>query len=531
MNRQFACALFALLALTGCGKGSAPSAAPGREGTLIWARGADSSGLDPAGETDGESLNVAANIFDGLVRFKAGTTEIEPALAKSWEISPDGLTYTFKLREGVKFHDGTPVDAAAVLFSLNRQHDPAHPAHKLSDQFGYWGSMDMSNIIATVEQGGDPLTVVIRLKHAEAPLLADLAMQFAAIVSPTAVMKHGAEFKRHPVGSGPWKFAEWQPGQRIVLEANSDYWDGAPKLKRVMWMVIKEPSARTQAYLAGNIDGFEGINPHEAELLRKSPDTQILTQAGMNVCYLAFNMDRKPFDNLKVRQALVHAVNRERIVKNYYQGMADVAATMLPPSLWGHAADVKPYAYDPALSKKLLAEAGFPNGFETEFWYMTAARPYVFEPEKVAAAVREDFEAVGVKAKMVTFDWTTYLSKVQKGEHTAMLIGWSGDNGDPDNFLNTLLSTASANSTPAQNYSFFRDPELDGYLQKAKTTPDHAARVALYQNAQRRIDAMAPVLPIAHSQQVVVVRGNVKNFILSPDTRKHWELLEIAPAK
>ncbi len=524
------CAL-ALVTLAGCGGGKAGSgsSASGRTDTLIWARGADSSGLDPAAETDGESLNVAANIFDGLVRFKAGTTEIEPALAKSWEISPDGRTYTFHLREGVKFHDGAPVDAAAVVFSLERQRDENHPAHKLSDQFGYWGAMGMGEIVSTIE-ATDSMTVRITLKRPEVPLLADLAMQFAEIVSPTAVMKYGKEFKRHPVGSGPWIFVEWKPDQRIVLDANPEYWDGAPKIKRVIWTVIKEPSARTQAYLAGNIDGFEGINPHEAELLRKSPNTRIISQAGMNVCYLAFNMDRKPFDDLKVRQALVHAVNRDRIIKGYYQGMAEVSATILPSSLWGHADDVKPYSYDPALSKKLLAEAGFSNGFETELWYMTGSRPYVFEPEKVAAAMREDFEAVGIRAKMVTYDWTTYLSKIQKGDHTMNLIGWSGDNGDPDNFLYTLFSIASANSIPAQNYSFLRDKELDGYLTKAKITPDQAARSELYKQAQRRMDSLTPALPIAQSQQIVVVRGNAKNLILSPDTRKRWELMEIGPA-
>ena len=533
--RKLSLAGRALLALglplffaAGCnGKSGSGAAVKGSTGPIVWARGADSSGLDPAAETDGESLNVAANIFDGLVRFKVGTTEVEPALAKSWEISADGKTYTFHLRDGVKFHDGTPVNADAVVFSLERQRDVNHPAHALATQYGYWGSMDMNNIVAKVDKTDDA-TVVIHLQHAEAPLLADLAMQFAEIVSPTAVMKWGREFGRHPVGSGPYKFAEWQPGQRIVLQANEEYWDGAPKLKTVIWTVIKEASQRTQSFLAGQIDGFEGINAVEVEQLKAAPGATVLTQPGMNVCYLAINMDKKPFDNLKVRQAIAYAIDRDKIVANFYQGMGQSAASMIPPSMWGFNEALKPYPHDPAKAKALLAEAGFPNGFDTEFWYMTAPRPYIFAPSEVAAQIRQDFEAVGIRAKMVTFDWTTYLQKTQKGEHTMNLIGWSGDNGDPDNFLNTLLSTAAADSKPAQNYSFFRDPETDGYLAAAKTNPDLAARTALYKKAQQRIYDMVPTVPLAHSLQVVVVNSRLAQLKLSPDTRKRWELMPAA---
>ncbi len=351
---------------------------PGRDETLIWARGADASGLDPASETDGESLNVAVNIFDGLVRFKTGTTEIEPSLATSWEISPDGLTYTFHLRPHVKFTDGRPVNADAVVFSLERQRDENHPAHKLASQFVYWGSMDMNNILESVRKTDDA-TVVMKLKHPEAPFLADLAMQFAMIVSPDAVMKQGKNFSRHPVGSGAYTLVEWQAGQKLVLQANPDWWGGKPKVKRVIWTVIKDNSSRTQAYLAGNVDGFEGVNPFELEKIKAAPKTQILTQAGMNVFYLAMNMDKKPFDNLKVRQAFAYAINRERIVKNFYGGMATPAATMLPPSLWGHDSSLQPYPYDPEKAKALLKEAGIATPLDVT---LTLPPPHASRPDR-----------------------------------------------------------------------------------------------------------------------------------------------------
>jgi peptide/nickel transport system substrate-binding protein len=525
-----AAAFFALL-LSGCKGGSAPRSAgagtSGRDEVLVWAHGADASGLDPAQETDGESLNIAANIFDGLVRFKTGGTEIEPSLAEKWDISPDGKTYTFHLRAGVKFTDGTPVNADAVVFSLERQRDENHPAHKLASQFVYWGSMDMNTILESVEKKDDA-TVVMKLKHPEAPFLADLAMQFAMIVSPDAVLKAGRDFSHHPVGSGAYKLVEWQAGQKLVLEANNDWWGGKPKVKRVIWTVIKDNSSRTQAYLAGNIDGFEGINPFELQKIKDAPHTQVLTQAGMNVFYLAMNMDKKPFDSLKVRQAFAFAINKERIVKNFYGGTATVAATMLPPSLWGHDDSLQPYAFDPDKAKALLKEAGFPGGFEAEFWYFNAPRPYCPAPEKVAAQIQQDLAQVGIKAKLVTFDWTTYLEKTQKGEHAAMLIGWSGDNGDPDNFLYTLLSTASA-KLPAQNYAFFRDPEVDGLLNKAKFESDLAKRTQYYIQAQKLIYERAPVVPLAHNLQIAVASDRIQGLRLSPDTRKRWEEVTLLP--
>lgn len=520
------------LAAAGCGGTQQPPpsgspaeptapALPPANGTFVFARGGDSVGLDPAHEDDGESLKVAKNLFDGLVQFKPGTTEVEPALAQSYDISPDGLTYTFHLRQGVAFHDGTPFDADAVLFSFLRQHDEKHPFHGVGGAWKYWAAMGMSEVIASIAKT-DAVTVVITLRHPEAPFLANLAMPFCSIVSPASVEKLGASFSQQPVGTGPFKFESWEQEQKIVIVANDAYWGGRPELDRVIWEVVKDKNTRALRFKSGELHGLDDPTPDELEVLKQSGHAQILQQAGMNVAYLAMNLDKKPFDDPRVRIAVNLAINKQRLVDDIFRGMGQVAKNPLPPTLWGYAEGVQDFPHDVAKSKQMLAEAGFPNGLTTRLYYMPVTRPYMPDGKKVAESIQLDLAEAGITVELVTYDWATYLDKVNNGEHEMALLGWSGDNGDPDNFLYNLLSVQAASQKPSQNIAFYKNPKFDALITQAKRVTDQAERAKLYVQAQEVFHEDPPWVCLAHNMQTVVLRSDVRGFVLYPDTSKDF---------
>ncbi len=497
-----------------------------RAKTLVFGRGGDSVSLDPAHEDDGESLAPCEMIYDTLVQFKEGTTEVEPGLADRYEVSDDGLSYTFHLHPDVKFHDGTPCDAVAVVFSFERQRDPEHPFHKLGGAYKYWGNMGMSDIVAKVE-AVDPLTVKFTLKRPEAPFLANLAMHFCSIVSPAAVRKWGEDYGRHPTGTGPFKFASWDPRQKIVLAKNPGYFKGAPEIDKLIYRVIPEANTRLMELKGGSIQGFDNPSPFQLKAVENDPVISVLTKPGMNVGYLAMNCRKKPFDDIRVRQAVAHAIDKQAIIADLYQGMGVAAKNPLPPSVWGYDDTVEDYPYDPAKAKELLDAAGVSDGFETTLYAMPNPRPYMPSPEKVAEAIIADLAKVGIRAKMVTYDWATYLAKTEAGEHDMALLGWSGDNGDPDNFLYVLLSKEATNP-PATNIAFWEDDDFSTLVKQAKQETDKAKRADLYRQAQQIFHRETPWVPLAHSVQVILMSKRVRGFTLYPTTRKDFRKVTLA---
>jgi peptide/nickel transport system substrate-binding protein len=491
------------------------SAAPQSGGVLVYGRGGDSVSLDPARETDGESLNVCDNIFETLVRFKPGTTEIEPGLAESWEVSADGKEYVFKLRSGVRFHDGTPMDGAAVVFSLMRQHDPKHEAYGHSKSWDYWGDMGFGKLIKSIDAVA-PDKVRFVLNHREAPFLANLAMSFAAIVSPTAVRKHKQDFARNPVGTGPFKFGSWTRGERIVLNRFDDYWGTKAHLQRVIIRSLPDSAARLNAFLAGEIQMMNLPTPDQVAAIRKArKDAQVIQKEAMNVAYLAFNTKKKPFDNVKVRQAINMAIDKKALVAGVYSGLAKEAVNPLPPTVWGYNETIKPYPFDAAKAKALLKEAGFPNGFETELYYMPVSRPYMPDGKTVATAIQANLKTIGVNVRLTTFEWAIYLEKTKNGEHPMALLGWTGDNGDPDNFLHVLLSGNNA-VAPANNIAFYDNKEVTRLLEEARREVNQAKRAELYRRAQVLIHQDAPWVPLAHSVDQMPMDAKVRGFVLAP---------------
>ncbi|MEZ4743651.1 MAG: ABC transporter substrate-binding protein [Bdellovibrionota bacterium] len=497
-------------------------------GTLIFGRGGDSVNLDPAAVTDGESLNVTDNIFDNLVTTKSGTTDIIPALATKWDISADGLTYTFYLRKDAKFHDGTDVNADAVIFSFMRQKDPAHKAYKFSGPYVYFKALGLDKLIKGITKTDD-YTVKFQLTRPEAPFLSCLSMQSFAIVSPTAVMKYQKKFGRNPVGSGPFVFKKWEKNQKIVLARNSKYWEGAPHLKTLIFRSIPDNSTRLIEMMAQKIHVMDNPNPDDISTLKEKLGGKVnfAKQAGFNVGYLAMNNDKKPFNNVLVRKAIAHAINKEGIIKAVYAGYAEVAKNPMPPTLWGHNDAVPGYEYNPKKAKELLKKAGYPEGFTTTLWAMPVPRPYMPDGRKVAEAIQGDLAKIGVKVKIVSYEWGTYLDKTEQGEHDMALMGWTGDIGDPDNFLYVLLDKDNT-VKPAQNISFYKSQKLHDVLIAAKAESNQDKRIELYEKAQSIIYNDVPMVPLAHSITVVPTLKRVQNFQLDPTGRRRFSKVWLA---
>lgn len=481
----------------------------GEEKVLIFGRGGDSVSLDPIAVTDGESFKVTQNVFETLLNFGEEDTTINEGLATKWEPSEDGLTYTFTLREGVKFHDGTDFNAEAVVKNFERW------ANGSEDKFPYYASMfggfagEEGHVIESVTADGD-YTVVFKLKRAQAPFLKNIAMSPFGIASPTAFEASGEKFGDNPVGTGPFKFVEWKRNDSVTVEKFEDYWNaGYPKLDKIVFKAIPDNSARLNALLANEIDLADGINPSDGATVEGDSNLQLFERPSMNVGYLGLTTTRPPFDNVKVRQAINYAIDKEAIVEAFFEGRAEIAKNPMPPSISGYNEDIPGYEYDPEKAKQLLAEAGLADGFEMELWAMPVPRPYMPDGTKVAEAIQKNLEDIGVKATIVSFEWATYLEKARNGEADAFMLGWTGDNGDADNFIYVLLDGDNIGSN---NYTYYDNQDLHKILIEAQTEVDEDKRNELYKQAQEIIFEDAPWVPLAHSTPLLAGTANITDF-------------------
>jgi peptide/nickel transport system substrate-binding protein len=480
---------------------------------LVFGRGGDSVSLDPARATDGESFKVTQNVFETLLNFGDQDTTINEGLATKWEPSEDGLTYTFTLREGVKFHDGTDFNAEAVVKNFERW------ANGTEDQFPYYASMfggfkgDEGHVIASVTAEGDN-TVVFKLKRPQSPFLKNIAMSPFAIASPTAFEKSGDKFGDNPVGTGPFTFVEWKKNDSITIDKNADYWDKElPKLDKVIFRAIPDNSARLNALSTNEIDLADGINPSDTKTVTDNAKLQLFERPSMNVGYLGLTNTRPPFDNVKVRQAVNHAIDKQAIIDAFFNGGAEIAKNPMPPSISGYNDGIAGYDFDPEKAKALLKEAGFEDGFEMELWAMPVPRPYMPDGTKVAEVIQKNLADIGVKAKIVSYEWATYLEKTKNGEADAFMLGWTGDNGDADNFLYTLLDKDNIGSN---NYSYYSNDKVHDILIAAQSEVDEDKRNELYAQAQEIIFEDAPWVPLAHSTPLLAGNADLVNFTPHP---------------
>ena len=494
-----------------------------KKDSLVYGRGGDSTSLDPITTTEGESYKVTINIFETLLTYGEQDTTLHPGLAEKWEASEDGLTYTLKLREDVKFHDGTDFNAEAVVFNFERWmngNDEQFPYYSMFG--GYKG--DEGHVIKEVK-AEDEYTVVFTLNRPQAPFLKNLAMSCFGIASPTALKEQGDDnFSKNPVGTGPFKFAEWKANDSIVLEKNEDYYvDGQPKLNQLIFKVIPDNSARLNALSTGEIDLMDGVNPTDLEKIKSDSNLQAIERPSMNVGYLGFNVTKKPYDNAKVRQALSHAVDKQAIIDSFYSGLAVPAKNPMPDSIEGYHDGISDYEYDLDKAKKLLAEAGYPDGFKSELWAIPVARPYIPEGNKIAQVIQESWGKIGVDVEIKTVDWATYLDQAAAGDYPAYMLGWTGDNGDPDNFLYTLLDKDSIGSN---NYSYYANDKLHDVLIEAQTEVDQEKRNALYKQAQEIIHEDAPWIPLVHSTPLLAATADVSGFVPHPTGSDYFKNVE-----
>ena len=488
-----------------------PASAQTPPNVLVVGQIAEPNSLDPAVDTAVNDFRILVNIYDGLVRYKPGTLEVEPALAESWSVSDDGTEYTFNLREGVNFHDGTPVNAEAIKFNFDRMLDEDHPYHNTGPfplSFNFSSVTDVAVV--------DGLTVKFTLAEPFAPFLSNLAYPTGLIVSPSAVEEYGEDFGRHPSGTGPFQFVEWQSNTRVVVERNEDYWDGAPPLEAVIYRPITDANTRVAEMLSGGVDLMVEVPPDNVATFANDPNFTVYEQAGPHVWFLILNAKEGPMADKRVRQAVNYAVDKQSLVDNVLQGTASVAAGPIPPAFnWAYDESLDPYPYDPEKAKELIAEAGA-DGAEVTF-FVTDGGSGMLDPVPMGTAIQADLEAVGLDVTIETYEWNTFLGNVNPGlEGKADMAEMAWMTNDPDTLPFLALRTDAWPEKGGFNSGYYSNPKVDSLLEEARTATDQDTRAELYKEMQQIVVEDAPWLFVANWKQNAVSSAKVENFSLEP---------------
>ncbi|MGH3105476.1 MAG: ABC transporter substrate-binding protein [Gaiellaceae bacterium] len=518
------------------GAGTTTGEAAAAGGTLVFGTSADPVVLDGSLVSDGESLRVIDQIYETLIGLKPGTTELEPALAKSWEISDDGLAYTFELQEGVTFHDGEPFNAEAVCFNFDRWYNFKGSFQNSSASY-YWqtvfggfaapeeGSPEGS-FYKSCEATGEN-SVTLNLTKPSSSILGALSLTAFAIASPKALTEFGADegtvddegvFQptgtfgtEHPIGTGAFKFESWTRGDRLTLARNDDYWGDKATLDKVIFRPIPDNAARLQALQTGEIQGYDLVEPQDVATIEGDENLQVLDRPAFNVGYVGFNQKKPPLDKLEVRQAIAHGLNRQEVVDEFYGGRGEVAKEFMPPEVVGYADDVTEYEYDPEKSKQLLQEAGLTLPVKLEFYYPSdVSRPYMPDPKRNFEAFAASLKEAGFQITPKTAPWSPdYLGAVDEGNAQIYLLGWTGDFGDPDNFIGTFFQT------PQKAWGF-DNQEIFDKLNEAEAEPDLDRRTTLYEEANKLIMDFLPGVPYVHTKPALAFTANVSGYEPSP---------------
>lgn len=520
-------AIAQLVFLAGCRNGSGPTR--GAEGAgrnvLNYVIGNDISNMDPALINDVESAIVATQVYQGLLKFKADSVDVEPDLAENYDVSPDGLTWTFRLRGHIRFHDGSPCDAEAVKFSVTRQMDANHPFHVPGKMryarllFGDPSSAEAA--LVTSVDTPDSCTVVFKLAHRYVPFAKNLAMTPAAVVSPAVVQTYGKDFNTTMSGTGPFRMKSYKPDQSVVLVRHENYWGARAPLDEVRFRILRDPNVRVSSIRKGESDVISGVEPAALPLLEADSQVAVLSQTSMNLGYLALNCERVPFDKKIVRQAISYAIDRDYIAQTLFSGTSIAARGIIPPGMAGYNPARKGFSYDPARAKALLAQAGYPNGFTVTL--STHDRPRVYNPvgAKLAEHVQQSLAKVGVTVKLDQMEFSAFLDRQKSREYQMSNVGWVSDNGDPDNFIFEL----TGREDNELNYS---NPEATRLMREAAAQPDDKRRAELYTEAENLVLNDAPIIALNHAKQILAARRHVRNLRLHPTavTQLHSVSLE-----
>ncbi|NNM45932.1 ABC transporter substrate-binding protein [Knoellia koreensis] len=501
--------------------------------------------FDPFYATDGETFRVTRQMMEGLVGIKPGTADIQPELATSWESSSDGKEWTFKLRDGVKFWDGEPFNAAAVCYNFERMFDQNEVA--AGGPAGYWADVmgsfksDAANALYQGCTPKDDMTAVIKISRPTSKFPTALSLDSFSMQSPKAlkdgdannVTKQGEGFgypaySKNPVGTGPYKLDKFDEANKTVtLVRNDDYWGEKAKTAKLVFKIIPDESTRRQELEAGSIDGYDLPNPADWKGL-KDQGNNVLIRPAFNILYMGLNPQKNPkLKDLKVRQALYYALNRDQLVKTQLPEGATVATQFMPDTVAGYNKSLKPYEYNPEKAKQLLKEAGA-EGMTLLFAYPSeVSRPYMPDPQKIYEALRGDLEAVGIKVQVNTKPWNGgYLDTVDNGGYDAWLLGWTGDYNSADNFIGTFFANLKANDfhTSATSYGAQLSKDLDA----ADSIVDEGQRNAAYEKVNQQImEQDLPGLAISHSPPALVVSEKVKGLVPSPLTAETFSTVTV----
>lgn len=477
-------------------------------------------------------------IYDRLMQFKKGSTEIDlnDGLATRVDVSEDGLTYTFHLRQGVKFQSNKffkptrDFNADDVIFTFERQRDPNHPFAKVSGgKYEYFLGMAMDKTIQAIEKVDD-YTVKFSLNVRDVTFLANLAMAFSSIQSAEyadLMMTAGTPEKidSEAIGTGPFQLVNYVKDSQIRYKAFEQHWRGKQPIENLIYSITPDASVRFAKLQKGECQVTVYPSPADIPAMKKDQNLNVLEKAGLNVGYLAFNTMKEPFDDVRVRQALSMLIHKPEILEAVYQGSGIAAKNPMPPTIWSYNDAIVDYQYDLEKARALLKEAGLENGFEMDLWAMPVQRSYNPNARKMAEMMQMDWAKVGIKVTIKSFEWAEYLKRAKDGEHDAILLGWTGDNGDPDNFLATLLSCAAVKN--GSNYAKWCYKPYDELVTQARQEVDHEKRIKLYKEAQQIFHDQAPWIPIAHAVITQPIRANVVNFMVSPFGRSNFKGVDL----
>jgi len=497
---------------------TAESGAADGGGTLIVGRGGDSVLLDNGAVTDGESARVINTITDGLVALEGTSTKPIPWLAESWE-TEDSQTWIFHLRQGVTFHDGTPFNAEAAKWNMDRWRDPDNE-FRYGRTFEYYDIEFGTDLALEEVTVVDEYTIELTLTTPSSVLLNKLAESFVfGMNSPTAVAEQGDIYGTPAgtaVGTGPFKFVEWVPDDHITVERNDEWWGEGPLLDRIIFRSIPDNSARFAELQAGTI--------HQADLAQtdlpsaeEDPDITVYIKPALSTGYIAFQQCTEPFDQLEVRQAIAHAVNWDALIPAFYGDFGERAGSFQPPAILGSNPDITPYEYDPDKAKELLAAAGFPDGFETDFWYIPVIRGYFPDSKAIGEAIAADLAKIGIRVSLQTEDWGAYLDDRNQGAFPMWMLGWGSDNGDPDNYIGYHFAHPVGEPKDEDCYN---NDELAQLLIDGRIEADPDAREAIYMRAEEIIHEDVPRIPVVWTTSVTVLRNEVKGY--TPVVFRDW---------
>jgi peptide/nickel transport system substrate-binding protein len=530
-----ACLLVAGAATAGSRSEASPSgSAPD---TLIYAGAADPTYLDPALVSDGESFRVTKQIFESLVDFAPGTTRLVPALATSWSVAKDGRTYTFNLRKGVRFHDGTAFNAAAVCANFNRWFNFSGPFQDASATYYYQAifsgfkrneNSSLGKPLYKSCRASGPLKAIVTLTRKNGPFVPSLVLSAFSMQSPTAMRKWGANQGtirngvfaptgtyafQHPTGTGPYRLDRWTVGESVVLRKNPTYWNKKqPRLARIIIRPIADNTARVQALQTGEVFGMDLLAPQLVATVRGNSRLKVLSRPAFNVAYVTIQSAKPPMNDIRVRRAVAYGLNRQLVVNSFYAGRAQVAHEFMPPSLPGYAKDVVKYSYNPTRARQLLREAGCGPPCKIQFWYPTGvSRPYMPDPKANFEAFKASLEASGFDVETTSMPWRPdYVKHVNEGTAGHLnLIGWTGDYADADNFIGTFFQGFSPQFQE-------RNAALDRLLDRAEQEVNQAKRIAMYKQANKLIMQNLPGVPYAHSTPALGFQRRVQGYYTSP---------------